>query len=66
MKIIKQLQQDVDFLEKFNLMDYSLLFAVEQINFRNSVHSTMDSSNNMIKQLMHDLASDPDPKQIQR
>ena len=47
-------------------MDYSLLFAVEQINFRNSEVSIMDSSNNMIKQLLHDLASDPDPKQIQR
>ena len=45
-------------------MDYSLLFAVEQINFRNSEVSIMDSSNNMIKQLLHDLASDP--KQIQR
>ena len=47
-------------------MDYSLLFAVEQINFRNSEVSIMDSSNNMIKQLLHDLASDPDLKQIQR
>ena len=43
--LMRQLKKDVEFLKSKNLMDYSLLLAVEQISFFKSIISAKEDKN---------------------
>jgi len=55
--LMRQLKKDVEFLKSKNLMDYSLLLAVEQISFFKSIISAKEDKN-LFEQLTKQLTGE--------